>query len=338
MMIDRRQRTAPAWPLLLPLVCLLLALILGGCGAVPKAQAQPATPAAPGEVRRLDLAGAAGTDTRAELTFIGTATVLIRYGGITILTDPNFLHKGEKVHLGYGLTATRLTDPAIDFDQLPPIDLVLLSHLHEDHFDRFVQQHLARDIPIVTTPHAASRLQAMGFTRTIALKPWQRLDIARGGTTIAATSMPGRHGPAGVAALLPQVMGTMLDLRDGAGRSYRLYISGDTLVYDDIADIPRRFPGIDLAVLHLGGTRLLGVVTVTMDGAQGVRMLTLLAPAHAIPIHYDDYDVFKSPLSDFQQAVDAAGLAGKVSYLRRGDVYRFITRQARPAPTPVPTG
>src|SRR5579883_1730367 len=71
-----------------------------------------------------------------DITFIGTATLLLRFGGITLLTDPNFLHHGEKVHLGYGLSATRRTDPAIEIDQLPPLDLVLLSHMHEDHFDR----------------------------------------------------------------------------------------------------------------------------------------------------------------------------------------------------------
>src|SRR4051812_34124998 len=62
--------------------------------------------------------------------FMGTATVLIRYAGLTILTDPNFLHRGDHVHLGYGLSAQRLTDPAIELDKLPPVDLVVLSHMH----------------------------------------------------------------------------------------------------------------------------------------------------------------------------------------------------------------
>ena len=45
--------------------------------------------------------------------FIGTATVLLCYAGFTILTDPNFLHQGDHVHLGFGLTATRITNPAL---------------------------------------------------------------------------------------------------------------------------------------------------------------------------------------------------------------------------------
>src|SRR3954469_24089466 len=48
--------------------------------------------------------------------FIGTATVILRVGGFSILTDPNFLHRGDHVHLGYGLTSERLTDPALTLD------------------------------------------------------------------------------------------------------------------------------------------------------------------------------------------------------------------------------
>ena len=75
------------------------------------------------------------------ITFVGAATVIIRYAGLTVLTDPNFLHSGDHVHLGYGLTSKRLTNPSIELKNLPPIDLIVLSHMHEDHFDRFVQRN-----------------------------------------------------------------------------------------------------------------------------------------------------------------------------------------------------
>lgn len=93
------------------------------------------------------------------LTFVGTATTLLRLGGFTVLTDPNFVRRGERVHLGYGLTAKRLSDPALSIDDLPPLDLVLLSHLHGDHFDRVAERDLPRRPPVVTTEHAARRLQ-----------------------------------------------------------------------------------------------------------------------------------------------------------------------------------
>jgi L-ascorbate metabolism protein UlaG (beta-lactamase superfamily) len=262
------------------------------------------------------------------VTFIGNATVIIRYAGLTILTDPNFLHKGDHVHLGYGLTSERLTDPAIDFDKLPPIDLVLLSHLHGDHFDHLVEKKLKRDMPIVTTVDGAAGLEQLGFTNRYGLNTWDTLTVTKGDTTLRINAMPGRHGPPVLAGLLPDVMGSMLEFSVAGGNGngtppYRMYISGDTLVYDDIQEIPRRYPDIDLALLHLGGTRILGVMKVTMDGEDGVRMMQIIAPHHAIPIHYNDYTVFKSPLSDFQKAVTEAGLQDKVTYLKHGDTYRF---------------
>jgi len=260
--------------------------------------------------------------------FIGTATVLIRYQGLTILTDPNFLHKGDHVHLGYGLTSQRQTNPAIEFDKLPPIDLVILSHMHEDHFDKLVQERLNRNTPIVTTREAGEKLKRLGFQQRFALSEWDKLEVSKGETRLRITSVPGRHGAAGVSVLLPKVMGSVLDF--GAQPDtpdYRMYISGDTLVYDDIRTIPQRFPGIDLAMLHLGGTRILGVFKVTMDGKDGVQMMQIVKPKKTIPIHYNDYDVFKSPLAEFAREVKAAGLEDNVVYLAHGDTYTFTPRK-----------
>ncbi|WP_229419032.1 MBL fold metallo-hydrolase [Pseudoduganella flava] len=301
-------------------ILLVLASVLAG-----PASAQPTT--APRYTLNIP-AGTPAAQAEHSVQFIGTATVLLRYGGLTVLTDPNFLHKGEHVHLGYGLTSERQTNPAIDFGALPPIDLVLVSHLHEDHFDKLVQEKLNRATPIVTTAPAADKLRQMGFTAVIGLGTWQDLQVTKGGTTLRVTSMPGRHGPLPVAALLPPVMGSMLDFASAAGH-YRVYVSGDTMVYGDIDEIPRRYPGVNLALLHLGGTKILGIVTVTMDAQEGVKMLKLIAPDRAIPIHYNDYDVFKSPLSDFQKAVQKAGLADKVTYLKHGETWKFEPAAAR---------
>jgi L-ascorbate metabolism protein UlaG (beta-lactamase superfamily) len=211
---------------------------------------------------------------------------------------------------------------------LPPIDLVVLSHMHGDHFDQLVQEKLDRDIPVATTPEAARKLEEMGFRARHALNTWDSLVVKKGETTLRISATPGRHGPPVVARLLPEVMGAILEFAPRGGKpGYRIYISGDTMVYDDIREIPRRYPDIDLALLHLGGTRILGLVKVTMDGTDGVKMLQLIAPHHAIPIHYNDYDVFKSPLSDFEKEVKAAGLQDKITYLKHGETYIFKPRK-----------
>ncbi len=254
------------------------------------------------------------------IEFIGNATTLIRYGDFTLLTDPNFLHRGQRAYLGYGLVSKRLTDPALDVSELPQLDAVLLSHLHGDHWDRVARRGLDRGVPILTTPHASRRLQARsGFRRATGLRTWESHTLVKRGRTVRVTAMPGKHAFGVVGALLPPVMGSLLEFGDISGRvDYRLYITGDTLVFDGLHEIARRHPGIDLGVLHLGGTRLPGRVLVTMDGAQGADLLEIVRPRRAVPIHYDDYTVFTSPLSDFTAEVARRGLAVGVSVVDRG--------------------
>ncbi|HKH09626.1 MAG TPA: MBL fold metallo-hydrolase [Rubrobacter sp.] len=260
---------------------------------------------------------------RGSVFFVGTATVIIRYAGFTILTDPNFLHAGDHVHLGYGLTAERLTNPAIEIEDLPPLDFVLLSHLHGDHFDRVVEHRLNKATPIVSNKHATSYLEKVGFTKTLTLKTWEPLDVEKGEASLRVTALPGTHGPGPLGAVLPPVMGSMLEFgRVGEEARIRMYISGDTLIHDRLREIPRRFPDIDLAMLHLGGTKVLGIC-VTMDAEQGLEAMRIMDAGTTIPIHYNDYTRFESPLDDFKRAVTGAGLDEKVHYLAHGETYGF---------------
>jgi L-ascorbate metabolism protein UlaG (beta-lactamase superfamily) len=260
---------------------------------------------------------------RGSVFFVGTATVVIRYAGFTILTDPNFLHAGDHVHLGYGLTSVRRTNPAIEMEDLPPLDFILLSHLHGDHFDRVAERKLNKATPIISTRHATKYLDKVGFTRTRALKTWEPIDVRKGKANLRLSAMPGTHGPGPLGAVLPPVMGSMLEFGNEVGETrLRMYISGDTLIHERLREIPRRYPDVDLALLHLGGTRVLGIM-VTMDGEQGVEAMSIVDPSTTIPIHYNDYEVFESPLEDFKKAVNAAGLEDRVHYLAHGDTYEF---------------
>ena len=267
-------------------------------------------------------APAAVATNEGSIFFIGNATVLIRVAGFTILTDPTFIHKHEQTWLGGGLHTTRLTDPAIELADLPPLDLVLLSHFHGDHFDQVAERDLDRTLPIVTTPQSANDLEERGFTNCIPLDVWESVNVEKGSARLLITATPARHGPPLVDFVLPDVMGSVLDVTRADGGASRIYITGDTLVIDELREIPRRFPDIDIALLHLGGTRVLGIL-VSMDAKQGVEAMRIVDPALAIPIHYNDYDVFTSSLSDFQDEVRAAGLEDRVHYLSHGETYTF---------------
>ena len=260
------------------------------------------------------------------LQFIGNATMLIRFGGLTVLTDPNFLHRGQRAYLGHGIVSTRLTDPAIAPQDLPALDAVLLSHLHGDHWDRVAQAALKRAVPIITTPHASRRLQWRGFPRAIGLQTWSSHLLTHGDYAVRITSLPGPHAPRPVRRLLPPVMGSLLQFTRSGAITHQMYISGDTLMVDELARIPHQFTDIDTTVLHLGGTTLPGGLMVTMDARQGADLLELIPGSRGIPIHHSDYTVFRSPLSDFRREVADRGLQDRVTYLEPGQTIDLPTK------------
>jgi len=214
---------------------------------------------------------------------------------------------------------------------------------------------LRRDLPIITTPHAYDCLaegaggkgEAEGgaFTAVHGLETWHGAVLRKPNApqAIRIRAMPGKHVPDGIigtlndlAGAVPPTNGWMVEL----GRctsdddssfecGYRIYISGDTLMVDDLKEIPKRYKGqnIDLMLAHLGGTTIpspkIPLLMVTMDAEQGVQLLRLVNPDLTIPIHFDDYDVFLSPLSDFKKKIEEAGLTDRVVYLDRGDQYNF---------------
>jgi len=117
------------------------------------------------------------------------------------------------------VTAERVTNPAIDLHDLPPIDVVLLSHYHADHFDQKVEESLRRNLPIITTPHAKSCLQSKGeeesFSQVFDLDFFDEMmvDIApvkQGNSpAIKVQGMPGKHVPPGPLAFVNDLLGAV---------------------------------------------------------------------------------------------------------------------------------
>jgi hypothetical protein len=97
-----------------------------------------------------------------------------------------------------------------------------------------------------------------------ALQTWETLNVVKGEAVLRISAMPGTHGPGILSKLLPPVMGSMLEFQNPKGDKFRLYITGDTLIHENLKQIPQRHQDIDLALLHLGGTRAFGIM-VTMD-------------------------------------------------------------------------
>ena len=153
--------------------------------------------------------------------------------------------------------------------------------------------------------------------------------------------------------MLPPVMGSLIEFENSRGEvAFRTYITGDTVFFDELKEIPRRFPDIDLALLHLGGTMFFGLLMVTMDPKQGVEVIRLVKPKTAIPIHYDDYTAFEFALGEtalppaadppewwyrtkitsfdeFIAMAKEAAPGSAVHILRRGETYTFEVPESR---------
>jgi L-ascorbate metabolism protein UlaG (beta-lactamase superfamily) len=144
--------------------------------------------------------------------------------------------------------------------------------------------------------------------------------------------MPGRHGPGITDLVLPDVMGSLLEFPATPDHTrQRIYLSGDTLVYEDLHDIPKRYPDIDLGVFHLGGARVMGVM-VTVDAEQGVEAVRIIDPKAAIPVHFDDYDLFTSGLDEFLAAASAQQGSATAS------TSCSVASPVRSAPSPTESG
>ena len=96
----------------------------------------------------------AGNDLR--VSFVGHATVLIQTGSLNILTDPVWSERASPFSF---VGPKRVNDPGIAFDNLPPIDAVLLSHNHYDHLDLTTLSRLhAAHKPLIVTPLGNDRI------------------------------------------------------------------------------------------------------------------------------------------------------------------------------------
>ncbi|KAJ5884692.1 hypothetical protein N7495_009202 [Penicillium taxi] len=290
----------------------------------------------------------------ASLFYVGSATTIIEWAGIRLMTDPDFRISGDHARLSPGISSTRLTNPAIDLRELPRIDIILLSHYHGDHFDEKTKASLRRDIPIITNPQGKTYLTSKHpnpFKRVHALNPFDHIMVDIEGTMrtrqprLRVIGMPGKHIPSNpvieslnaLAQTIPPTNGWMLEFGYGTSDTsyfecgYRIYITGDTLFVDELQEIAQRYEGevIDLMLAHLGGVMIPSpsmdplTVMITMNAEEGIELMKLVKPDITIPIHYDDYDIFASPLEDFRRLVDANKFENHTLFLERGDVHHF---------------
>jgi L-ascorbate metabolism protein UlaG (beta-lactamase superfamily) len=248
------------------------------------------------------------------ITHIGGPTALIEVGSLRILTDPTFEEAGYSYTRG-PVGTLKQTGPAIALPALGVVDAVLLSHdQHNDNLDPVGRAYLPQVARVLTTPVGAQRLG--GNAQGVAT--WETTTlVGADGLRVHVTATPARHGPPELAEAMGDVNGWILQW-DGQQHG-ALYISGDTVFFEQLQEIPRRYQ-VGTALLHFGAAHFdaLGPVYLTLTANEGVQLARMLGESTIIPIHYEGWTHFVEGHAEIERAFADAGLEKRLRFLPFG--------------------
>jgi L-ascorbate metabolism protein UlaG (beta-lactamase superfamily) len=242
------------------------------------------------------------------ITLIGGPTALIEIDGFRLLTDPTF-DAPRAYHLPH-VTLEKLSGPALNVDSIGEIDAVLLSHdQHADNLDESGKHFLPKAGRVLTTEIGAKRLggHAEGFV------PWASTELTKGARSLTVTATPARHGPAGIEPLAGDVIGFVLVPKD----SRPIYISGDTVWYDGVAEVARRFKA-GVVMPFAGAAQTRGPFHLTMDTNDTIETARAFPDAVIVPLHTDGWAHFKQNAGDLRVSFEALGFGPRLKLIEPG--------------------
>ena len=245
------------------------------------------------------------------MTLIGGPTALIEIDGFRILTDPTFDAPGayELPHV----KLEKLSGPALSAEAVGKVDAVLLSHdQHADNLDHSGKDFLTQAKRVLTTVVGAQRLG----NHAEGLSPWATTELTgSGGRSLTITATPARHGPAGIEPLAGDVIGFVLTSVKAGSRP--VYISGDTVWYDGVAEVARRFrAGVVLPFAGAAQTR--GPFHLTMDTNDTIETARAFPDATIVPLHTDGWAHFKQNADDLRTSFETLGFGSRLKLLEPG--------------------
>jgi len=231
-----------------------------------------------------------------QLELIRNATLKITYGGRVLLIDPYFAPR-HSLPSFTGRSANPMTElPRSIDDILQSVELVIVSHLHTDHFDAVAKERVPKALPIFCQPGDEGRIRDEGFTNVTPLTQsitWQ-------GVTI--TPRQGSHGVGPVVEKMGPVIGLTLE----ADGEPAVYWAGDTVLYPPVTETIREFSP-DIIVTHSCGARWDGDLIV-MDDKQTLEVSRLAPQATIVATHMEALDHASVTRQDLRQTAEAGGL------------------------------
>lgn len=260
---------------------------------------------------RPDLTGWAAHDLAA--VWIGHATVLLRIGGLNVLTDPVF---SPRIGLGLGVVTAgprRRFAPALRIDELPPIDLILVSHAHFDHLDRPSLDRLPKRAAVITSEHNADLIGDLGFRGVSELRWGESMGVSRmegtgGGLTVTACEV--RHW--GARTLADGHRGYCGFMLEAAGR--RVLFAGDTAYQEHF----RYLGPLDAIIIGIGAYD--PWIWNHADPEQAWAMSRDAGAERVIPVHHQTFRQSREPWDEpLARLLAAAGdEAGRIVIRRIG--------------------
>lgn len=250
------------------------------------------------------------------VTFINHSTVLLQTEGLNLLTDPVWSRRVSPVSFA---GPTRHRDPGLRFEDLPPIDAVLLSHDHYDHLDVPTLRRLARQHrPTVFCPLGVARR-----VRRCGLSDVRELDwgesVSWRGRRIHCVRAQHFSGRTPFRRNRTLWCGWVVE-----GSAGNIYAAGDSGYGDFFAEIGRRFSPIRLALLPIGAHEpewFMGPVHMTPD--QAVEVRAQAGAEIAVAVHYGTFaladDAYREPLARLRRALAGREDADRFWILPEGE-------------------
>ncbi|MBN2507958.1 MAG: MBL fold metallo-hydrolase [Verrucomicrobia bacterium] len=206
------------------------------------------------------------------LTWIGHASFLIQFDDLNVLVDPNFAN--------WLFLLKRIKRAGLRLQDLPPIDLVLLTHAHYDHFHKPTLRRLPAPKIAVLPWGVGDLARNLGFTRIVELQPWQ--SYAHESWKVSLT--PGKHWGAR----------TLRDLHRGYGgfllehQGRRIYHAGDSAYFDGFKEIGQRFAP-EIALLPIGAYYPETFRRMHMGPDEAMRAFCDLGAQWFVPMHFGHF-------------------------------------------------
>jgi L-ascorbate metabolism protein UlaG (beta-lactamase superfamily) len=243
---------------------------------------------------------------RCRVTFLGHASALISMNGVNILTDP---HLGR--HILFFLW--RKSALPLRVRNLPPVDLLLISHGHYDHLDLATLRKLPRGIPAVAPPGLETILRLARRKRVVTLREWESHVF----NEINVTAVPAEHFM-GRPPFFPasKYQGYIIE-----GHA-TVYFAGDSAIFDGMSEIGWKWD-IDVALLPIGAYSPPSFRRHHMSPEDAIEAGRMLRAKTIVPIHWGAFKLSLEPMSEpiprLRRAAKRAGRASGVKILSPGE-------------------